>query len=110
MQSTGHMSRQYPLNTLEETSYFVHPPYNFGPQYYSETAPWGIGAGSVNYGGGNTLGQMASGTEDARYDRMESLTYDQQQELMRSLEDGGIEGLDELFGLESQQLMFSGLQ
>lgn len=48
--------------------------------------------------------------EDGRYDRMESLTYDQQQELMRSLEDGGIEGLDEIFGLESQQLMFNGLE
>lgn len=110
VQSTGNMSRQYPLNTLEETSYFIQPAYNFGPQYYGETAPWGIGAGSVNYGGGNILGQMASGMDDARYDRMESLTYDQQKELMRSLEDGGIEGLDELFGLKSQQLMFSGLQ
>lgn len=118
MTSTGNMARhgQFPLNTLEETSYFIQPTYNFGPQFISETAPWGVGAGGVGLGRGvdgfgNGGGGPSGGASGDGMDmRMDSLTYNQQQELMRSLEETGLDGVDELFGLESQSFMFSGLQ
>ena len=41
---------------------------------------------------------------------MDSLTPEQLQELMMSLESGGLDGVYESLGLESQALMFTGLQ
>lgn len=108
MQSTGNMARhgQYPLTTLEEQSYFIQPTYNFGPQFYgADTAPWAVGGGGVNNLGG---GLAQQNLDDPN--RMDSLTFEQQQELMRSLEETGLDGVDELFGLESQAFMFNGLQ
>lgn len=66
---------------VEETSYFIHQPtYNFGPQMYSD----GVGGGG--------WGAMQP-------DRMGSLNYSQQAELMQSLETDGLVGIDDYLGL-----------
>jgi len=63
------------FNSMEENNYFIQPTYNFGPQMCAEQN-W----------------QMQP-------DRMGSLNYSQQAELMQSLETDGLVGIDDYLGL-----------
>lgn len=69
------VQRQPDFNSLEENNCFIQPAYNFGPQMYADQ----------NY--------------VMEPDRMGSLTYTQQTELMQSLESEGLNGIDDYLGL-----------
>jgi hypothetical protein len=60
-------------NIMNETSYFINQPYNFAPQLYEQNFEM--------------------------QDRNGSLSYQQQQELMNSLENDGLDGIDSYLNL-----------
>lgn len=91
------------FNSFDEQSYFIQPTYNFGP---SQMSNFGFGgAGGPSGGGANGEGMGADfGPSDTTggwggpMDRMDSLTYDQQVELMDCLE-GDVGTIDDYLGL-----------
>ena len=103
----GQLPLDFNFNTLDEHSYFIQPTYNFGPA----TLGFGLGGSGApsipasHQPGNNTFdaaameGWGAGGQGGGgQYDRMDSLTYDQQIELMQCLE-GEVGGIDEYLGL-----------
>ncbi len=93
MGSTGNAGM---FNSPEETFYFIQPTYNFGPQMF----------GDVSWGGGNqNMGENQAQGQDMR---MDSLSYDQQIELMDCLENEDLGDIDAMFGLTGEAFMFAG--
>lgn len=75
MQAPGPAAGQQSFNSLDENNYFIQPTYNFGPLVYTDQG------------------------YDTQTDRMGSLSYSQQVELMESLETNGLDGIDDYLGL-----------